>query len=206
MDMKKSLKETTHRDSQDYPNPPLQAHHPNNEGQDMRHMEALCSLLAIILVIVTLPFSLLFICKIAYQYERVVILRLGRVREGGPRGPGIYLYLPCVDERMKLDLRTLVFQLDPQQVLTNDSCTLQIDVIIFCRVEDPVKTVVAVSDLRVATLNLASTILRNIIGQRDLTEILSQKDAITLALKKILDVGTFPWGVKVLRVEFNSFV
>ncbi|KAK9498362.1 hypothetical protein O3M35_003012 [Rhynocoris fuscipes] len=180
---------------------------PPTQAQILEHehstdpMEKSCVILSYLIAIAFLPISLLFTYRVARQYERVLILRLGKLRRGGARGPGLYFVLPCVDQTHTMDIRTIVFDIFPYQVLTKDSCTIKIDVTMFCRIVNPIKTVVSVTNFYVATLNLVATSLRNIIGQKNLAEFLSERDAIVKSLKRILDEGTAPWGVKVISVE-----
>jgi len=138
------------------------------------------------------------------EYERAVIFRLGRLRKGAARGPGTFFVLPCVDTCRKVDLRTVSFDVPPQEALTKDSVTVTVDAVVYYRIDDPLKAVVKVTNYSNATRLLAMTTLRNILGTKNLADILSEREAISLALQTTLDVATDPWGVKVERVEIKD--
>ncbi|KAL1502434.1 hypothetical protein ABEB36_007575 [Hypothenemus hampei] len=159
---------------------------------------------SVILLIVTLPFSLFWCFKVVQEYERAVIFRLGRLRRGGARGPGIFFILPCIDSYCKVDLRTVSFDVPPQEALTKDSVTVTVDAVVYYRIEDPLNAVVKVTNYSNSTRLLAMTTLRNILGTRNLAEILSDREAISHAMQCSLDVATDPWGVKVERVEIKD--
>ncbi|XP_025830902.1 erythrocyte band 7 integral membrane protein-like isoform X1 [Agrilus planipennis] len=159
---------------------------------------------SLILLILTLPFSLFWCFKVVQEYERAVIFRLGRLRTGGARGPGIFFILPCVDSYCKVDLRTVSFDVPPQEALTKDSVTVTVDAVVYYRIQDPLNAVVKVTNYSNSTRLLAMTTLRNILGTRNLSEILSDREAISHAMQTSLDVATDPWGVKVERVEIKD--
>lgn len=157
-----------------------------------------------ILVIITLPFSLLISVKVVNEYERAVILRLGRKQAGGAKGPGLFFILPCIDDLIKVDLRTITFDIKPQEILTKDSVTVTVDGVVYYRVFDPVISVVNIEDARYSTGLLAATTLRNILGTKTLQEILREKDDISKTMQSVLDNATDPWGIKVERVELKD--
>ncbi|XP_068901093.1 band 7 protein AGAP004871-like isoform X7 [Tenebrio molitor] len=159
---------------------------------------------SIILLILTLPFSLFWCFKVVQEYERAVIFRLGRLRTGGARGPGIFFILPCVDSYCKVDLRTVSFDVPPQEALTKDSVTVTVDAVVYYRIQDPLNAVTKVTNYSNSTRLLAMTTLRNILGTRNLAEVLSDREAISHAMQTSLDVATDPWGVKVERVEIKD--
>jgi erythrocyte band 7 integral membrane protein len=138
------------------------------------------------------------------EYERAVIFRLGRLRTGGARGPGIFFILPCVDSYCKVDLRTVSFDVPPQEALTKDSVTVTVDAVVYYRIQDPLNAVTKVTNYSNSTRLLAMTTLRNILGTRNLAEVLSDREAISHAMQTSLDVATDPWGVKVERVEIKD--
>jgi erythrocyte band 7 integral membrane protein len=105
---------------------------------------------SIILLILTLPFSLFWCFKVVQEYERAVIFRLGRLRTGGARGPGIFFILPCVDSYCKVDLRTVSFDVPPQEALTKDSVTVTVDAVVYYRIQDPLNAVTKVTNYRLA--------------------------------------------------------
>ncbi|CAB3368870.1 Hypothetical predicted protein [Cloeon dipterum] len=171
------------------------------EPEGMGVIEVIATLASIILLVFTLPFSLCFAFKVVQEYERAVIFRLGRLRTGGARGPGIFFVLPCVDTYCKVDLRTVSFDVAPQEVLTKDSVTVTVDAVIYYRVQEPLNAVVKVNNYSHSTRLLAATTLRNVLGTRNLSEILSDREAIAHMMQTALDDATDPWGVKVERVE-----
>ncbi|XP_017783697.1 PREDICTED: band 7 protein AGAP004871-like [Nicrophorus vespilloides] len=170
----------------------------------MGFVEFLATAWSILLLIITMPFSLFFCFKVVREYERAVIFRLGRLRTGGARGPGIFFVLPCVDTYRKVDLRTVSFDVPPQEALTKDSVTVTVDAVVYYRIQDPLNAVVQVTNYSNSTRLLAMTTLRNILGTRNLAEILSDREAISHAMQASLDDATDPWGVKVERVEIKD--
>lgn len=153
---------------------------------------------------ITFPFSLLFTLKIVQEYERAVIFRVGRLMGGKPKGPGIFFVLPCIDNYICVDLRTIAFDVPPQEILTRDSVTISVDAVSYFRISDPVASVCNVEDTRHSTRLLAQTTLRNELGTKNLSEILQERDGIAQNIQKILDAATDPWGVKVERVEIKD--
>ncbi|KAJ8732913.1 hypothetical protein PYW07_015512 [Mythimna separata] len=137
------------------------------------------------------------------EFERAVVFRLGKV-SGGPRGPGIIRIIPCIDKVTKLDMRTYSFDVAPQEILTKDSVTVAVDAVVFYRVNDPLKAIVQVADFRESTELLAATTLRNVLGTRDLSQLLSDREAISASMRAGLDHATEPWGIEVERVEIKD--
>ncbi|CAH1163215.1 unnamed protein product [Phaedon cochleariae] len=170
----------------------------------MSCVEFVATLGSIIILIITMPFSLFWCFKVVQEYERAVIFRLGRLRTGGARGPGIFFVLPCMDSYCKVDLRTISFDVPPQEALTKDSVTVTVDAVVYYRIQDPLNAVVKVTNYSNSTRLLAMTTLRNILGTRNLAEILSDREAISHAMQTSLDIATDPWGVKVERVEIKD--
>nr|CAI5821496.1 unnamed protein product [Callosobruchus analis] len=170
----------------------------------MSFIEVVVTIGSVLLLLVTLPFSLFWCFKVVQEYERAVIFRLGRLRKGGARGPGIFFVLPCLDSYCKVDLRTVSFDVPPQEALTKDSVTVTVDAVVYYRIQDPLNAVVKVTNYSNSTRLLAMTTLRNILGTRNLAEILSDREAISHAMQTSLDVATDPWGVKVERVEIKD--
>lgn len=116
-------------------------------------------------------------------------------------GPGIFILLPCIDSYVKVDMRVVTFDVPPQEVLSKDFVTITVDAVVYYRISDPLKTVVAVQNYATSTRLLASTSLRNILGTRTYSEILSEREEISVAIRLLLDEATDPWGVKVEGVE-----
>ncbi|VDO95490.1 unnamed protein product [Soboliphyme baturini] len=170
--------------------------------------EGICSILlktlSYILIALTFPFSLVFCLKMVQEYERAVIFRLGRVLYGGARGPGLFFIIPCIDNYQKIDLRTVSFDVPPQEILSKDSVTVAVDAVVYSRISNAVVSVVNVEDASHSTKLLAQTTLRNILGTRTLAEILSDREAISQQMQTALDDATDPWGVKVERVEIKD--
>uniref|UniRef100_A0A5K3FS08 PHB domain-containing protein n=1 Tax=Mesocestoides corti TaxID=53468 RepID=A0A5K3FS08_MESCO len=167
-----------------------------------------CTILIIaivyILVACTFPFSLPFCIKVIAEYERAVIFRLGRMLPDGAKGPGLFFVLPCLDKLRKVDLRTVTFDVPPQEVLTKDSVTVAVDAVVYYRIYNPIVAVTNVEDADRSTRLLAATTLRNVLGTKSLSEILSEREAISNSMQAMLDDATHPWGVKVERVEVKD--
>jgi len=156
------------------------------------------------LFLVTLPFSLLVCFKVVQEYERAVIFRIGRLLPGGAKGPGIFFVLPCIESYQKVDLRTITMGVPPQEVLTKDSVTVSVDAVVYYRVSNATVSVANVENAHHSTRLLAQTSLRNILGTKNLHEILSDRESISLAMQTILDEATAAWGIKVERVEIKD--
>ncbi|CAF1053539.1 unnamed protein product [Rotaria sordida] len=160
--------------------------------------------LSYILCALTFPFSLCIAIKVVQEYERAVLMRLGRILPGGAKGPGLFFVLPCVDTIIKVDLRTVTFDVPPQEILTRDSVTVSVDAVVYFRIFNPIISVTNVENSRYSTQLLAATTLRNILGTKTLQEILSDRENISHLMQAHLDEGTDPWGVKVERVEIKD--
>ncbi|XP_059093429.1 band 7 protein AGAP004871-like isoform X1 [Tigriopus californicus] len=168
----------------------------------------LCALIltafAALLLVITLPFSLCTCIKVVTEYERAVIFRLGRLRKGGAKGPGIFFIIPCTDSYQKVDLRTVSFDVPPQEVLSRDSVTVSVDAVVYYRVSNPTMATNNIEDYSHSTRLLAATTLRNVLGTKNLAEILSERESISHVMQTSLDDATDPWGVKVERVEIKD--
>ncbi|MCX6011140.1 MAG: slipin family protein [Chloroflexi bacterium] len=140
--------------------------------------------------------------KIVKEWERGVILRLGRLV--GAKGPGIFFIIPFVDRMIKVDLRIVTLDVPPQDVITKDNVTVRVDAVVYFRVVDPEAAVVKVLDHIKATSLISQTTLRNVLGQSELDELLIQREKLNQMLQKIIDEQTEPWGVKVSVVEIRS--
>jgi erythrocyte band 7 integral membrane protein len=127
------------------------------------------------------------------EYERAVIMRLGRILSGGAKGPGLFFILPCIDDIMTVDLRTVTFDVPPQEILSKDSVTITVDAVCYFRVYNPVVSVISVQNARYSTQLLAATTLRNTLGTKTLQEILREKDIISNQMQEILDNATDKW-------------
>merc|ERR1712213_182093 len=142
--------------------------------------------------------------KQVQEYERAVIFRLGRVKKGGAQGPGLFFIIPCMDTIVVTDLRTVTFDVPPQEVLTKDSVTVAVDAVVYYKIRDPMAAVCNVQDSAKSTRLLASTTLRNILGTKTLSEILSDREFIAKDILTHLDGATDPWGIEVERVEVKD--
>lgn len=157
-----------------------------------------------VLLILLFPIAVFHAVKIVNEYERAVIMRLGRISSGMAKGPGLFFILPCIDSIIKIDLRTVTFDIPPQEILTKDSVTVTVDGVCYFRVFNPTISVVNVANARYSTQLLAATTLRNILGTKTLQEILREKDHISQMMQETLDVATDQWGIKVERVELKD--
>jgi regulator of protease activity HflC (stomatin/prohibitin superfamily) len=153
----------------------------------------------VIPVIVVLILLLASAIRILREYERGVIFRLGRLI--GSKGPGLILLIPFIDKMVKTSLRTVVMDVPPQDVITKDNVSVQVNAVIYFRVVNPQKSVVEVENYLFATSQLAQTTLRSIVGQIELDELLGGRDKINHELQKIIDKQSDPWGIKVSLVE-----
>ena len=140
--------------------------------------------------------------RILPEYERGVLFRLGRMV--GVRGPGLFFIIPGVDRLVRVSLRTVAFEVPPQDVITHDNVTVKVSAVIYFRVMEPQKAIVEVEDYLYATSQLSQTTLRSVLGQVDLDELLSNREKINQQLQEILDRHTGPWGVKVANVEVKN--
>ncbi|MHB8169266.1 MAG: slipin family protein [Thermoleophilia bacterium] len=157
-------------------------------------------LIGIIGVIVLL--LLLSAIRIAKEYERGVIFRLGRVI--GTKGPGLFLLIPVVDRMVKIDLRIVTMSVPPQEVITRDNVPVRVNAVLFFRVIDARNAVVTVENFIMATSQIAQTTLRSTLGQADLDHLLAERDKINQQLQQIIDEQTAPWGIKVTTVEVKD--
>ena len=140
--------------------------------------------------------------KIVNEYERGVIFRLGRVT--GPKGPGIFFIIPIIDRMVRVDLRTVTLDVPAQETITGDNVTIKVNAVCYFRVLDPIASVVNVANFQMATMQIAQTTLRSVMGQSELDEILAERDKINQTLQRIIDEQTEPWGIKVSIVEVKD--
>uniref|UniRef100_A0A8C8A1R9 Stomatin (EPB72)-like 3a n=1 Tax=Oryzias sinensis TaxID=183150 RepID=A0A8C8A1R9_9TELE len=159
---------------------------------------------SLIFVVATFPLTGFMCVKIVKEYERAVIFRLGRIVDRKPKGPGLFFVLPCTDNFVKVDLRTVSFDIPPQEILTKDSVTVSVDGVVYFRIHCPISSVANVSNAHSSTRLLAQTTLRNVLGTKNLSELLSDREGISLSMQESLDDATEPWGIKVERVEIKD--
>ena len=155
--------------------------------------------IAILVVVVIFLFAAI---KIAREYERGVVFRLGRLL--GLKGPGLYLLIPFIDKAVTVDLRTITLNVPPQEVITRDNVTVKVNAVAYFRVVEAEKAIVQVENYLVATSQIAQTTLRSVLGTVDLDHLLSERDQINERLQAIIDTQTAPWGVKVSVVEVKD--
>ena len=141
--------------------------------------------------------------KVAREYERGVIFRLGRLLDP-PKGPGLFLLIPVVDRMVKVDLRTITLNIPPQEVITKDNVPARVNAVAYFRILEPKAAIVQVENFMVATSQIAQTTLRSVLGQHLLDELLSERDKINAILQEIIDEATSPWGIKVSIVEVKD--
>jgi len=178
---------------------------PHSRTEDISKFGTLLlSIISCILVLVTLPFSLCYCVKVVQEYERAVIFRLGRLKKGGASGPGLFFILPCIDNYRCVDLRTVSYEVPPQEMLSRDSVTVSVDAVCFYKISNPLAAVCNVGNYTHSTNLLVATSLRNVLGTKTLAEILSERETICHVMEHILDEATRPWGVKVERVEIKD--
>ncbi|HBR10057.1 slipin family protein [Candidatus Bipolaricaulota bacterium] len=158
--------------------------------------------LPILAVIAIVVIILINAIRIVREYERGVIFRLGRLV--GAKGPGIFFIIPIVDKMVRVSLRTIVFDIPPQDVITNDNVTVSVNAVLYFRVMDPAMAVVEVEHYIEATRQISMTTLRSVLGMVELDELLSERDRINEQLQKIIDEQTDPWGIKVSTVEIKE--
>ena len=159
------------------------------------------SLITPVAILVLVIFFLSAAIRILNEYERGVIFRLGRVITA--KGPGLIILIPVVDKIVKVSLRLVAMDVDPQDVITRDNVSVKVNAVIYFRVIDPTKAIVEVENYTYAMSQLAQTTLRSVCGQAELDELLSERDKINSELQEILDTHTDPWGIKVATVELK---
>lgn len=154
-----------------------------------------------IAIVVFTIFFLSAAIRILNEYERGVIFRLGRVIKA--KGPGLIILIPVIDKMVKVSMRLVAMDVDPQDVISRDNVSVKVNAVIYFRVIEPIKAVVEVEDYTYAMAQLAQTTLRSVCGQAELDELLSAREKINSQLQEILDTHTDPWGIKVATVELK---
>lgn len=155
----------------------------------------------VIAIVVLTVFFLSSAIRILNEYERGVIFRLGRVIKA--KGPGLIILIPVVDKMVKVSMRLVAMDVDPQDVITRDNVSVKVNAVIYYRVIEPIKAVIEVEEYNYAVSQLAQTTLRSVCGQAELDELLSAREKINSQLQEILDMHTDPWGIKVTTVELK---
>jgi regulator of protease activity HflC (stomatin/prohibitin superfamily) len=160
------------------------------------------------LIIVAVIVFLRLLClvsaiKIAREYERGIVFRLGRLLPE-PKGPGLFILIPVVDRMVRVDLRTITLNIPPQEVITKDNVPARVNAVAYFRIVDPNAAIVRIENFLVATSQIAQTTLRSVLGQHVLDQLLSERDKINALLQEIIDEATAPWGIKVSIVEVKD--
>jgi regulator of protease activity HflC (stomatin/prohibitin superfamily) len=163
-------------------------------------MIALWVVIAILIVILLFLFAAI---KVAREYERGVIFRLGRLLPN-PKGPGLFILIPVIDRMVRVDLRTITLNVPPQEVITKDNVPVRVNAVAYFRIIEPKAAIVQIENFMVATSQIAQTTLRSVLGQHVLDELLSERDKINSILQQIIDEATAPWGIKVSIVEVKD--
>ena len=161
---------------------------------------------AVVVLVVVLFLVVLFLIsaiKVAREYERGIVFRLGRLL-AEPKGPGLFILIPVVDRMVKVDLRTITLNIPPQEVITKDNVPVRVNAVAYFRIVEPKNAIVQVENFMVATSQIAQTTLRSVLGQHLLDELLSERDKINAILQEIIDESTSPWGIKVSIVEVKD--
>jgi regulator of protease activity HflC (stomatin/prohibitin superfamily) len=159
--------------------------------------------IAVAAVVVIIVFLLSASIRVAREYERGVIFRLGRLHSP-PKGPGLFLLIPIIDKMVRVDLRTVTLNIPPQEVITKDNVPVRVNAVAYFRIIDPEKAIVQVENFMVATSQISQTTLRSVLGQHVLDELLAERDKINAILQEIIDEATSPWGIKVSIVEVKD--
>jgi regulator of protease activity HflC (stomatin/prohibitin superfamily) len=162
---------------------------------------------AVLIIVAALAFVLILFLvsaiKVAREYERGIIFRLGRLLPE-PKGPGLFILIPVVDRMVKVDLRTITLNIPPQEVITKDNVPVRVNAVAYFRIVEPKAAIVQVENFMVATSQIAQTTLRSVLGQHQLDELLAEREKINSILQGIIDEATSPWGIKVSIVEVKD--
>jgi regulator of protease activity HflC (stomatin/prohibitin superfamily) len=162
--------------------------------------------IAVYVIVVVAVIVLLFLMaaiKVAREYERGVIFRLGRLLPE-PKGPGLFILIPIIDRMVRVDLRTITLNVPPQEVITKDNVPVRVNAVAYFRIVEPKAAIVQIENFMVATSQISQTTLRSVLGQHVLDELLAERDKINAILQQIIDEATAPWGIKVSIVEVKD--
>src|SRR5215204_4019141 len=157
---------------------------------------------AAVIAVVVLLFLIGSAVRIVNEYERGVIFSLGRIK--GAKGPGLFFLVPIRDKMIKVDLRTVTMDVPPQDVITRDNVPARVNAVVYFRVVDPNRSVIEVENYVLATSQISQTTLRSVLGQKDLDDLLTNREQINEELQTIIDEQTDPWGIKVSVVEVKD--
>jgi regulator of protease activity HflC (stomatin/prohibitin superfamily) len=168
-------------------------------GNEIIGFQALPLLAFIALIVITL---LAMSIRVIREYERAVVFRLGRLL--GIKGPGLFFLIPFIDSMVKVDLRIVAVDVPEQKIITKDNVTVGVDAVIYYKVFDPERSITKIENYHYAVLMLSQTILRDVVGQAELDDLLTKRDEINKRLQEILDLHTDPWGIKVTAVTLKE--
>lgn len=168
----------------------------------MLYEEAINMVVSYLGVIVVLLIILSLMIKIIPEYERGVVLRLGRLV--GAKGPGIIFLIPIVDKMVRISLRVVTLDVPSQEVITRDNVPAKVNAVVYFRIVEPSKTFVEVQNYKLATSQISQTTLRSVLGEFELDELLAEREKINQKLQQIIDKHTDPWGIKVITVEVKD--
>ena len=160
-------------------------------------------LIAVAVVLIVILILVSASVRVAREYERGVVFRLGRLITP-PKGPGLFFLIPIVDKMIRVDLRTITLNVPPQEVITKDNVPVRVNAVSYFRIIEPANAIVQVENFMVATSQIAQTTLRSVLGQHVLDELLSEREKINGILQGIIDESTAPWGIKVSIVEVKD--
>ena len=161
------------------------------------------ALVAVAAVVIIVLLLLSASIRVAREYERGVVFRLGRLLLP-PKGPGLFFLIPVVDKMVRVDLRTVTLNIPPQEVITKDNVPVRVNAVAYFRIVEPTAAIVQIENFMVATSQIAQTTLRSVLGQHVLDELLAERDKINSILQQIIDESTSPWGIKVSIVEVKD--
>ncbi|MGD7413163.1 slipin family protein, partial [Ralstonia pseudosolanacearum] len=139
--------------------------------------------------------------RVLREYERGVVFLLGRFWR--VKGPGLVLIVPAIQQMVRVDLRTIVMDVPPQDVISHDNVSVKVNAVVYFRVVDPERAIIQVANFLEATSQLAQTTLRAILGKHELDEMLAEREKLNLDIQKVLDIQTDPWGIKIANVEIK---
>jgi regulator of protease activity HflC (stomatin/prohibitin superfamily) len=160
-------------------------------------------IVVLLVVVFLLALFLISAIKVAREYERGIVFRLGRLLPE-PKGPGLFILIPVVDRMVRVDLRTITLNIPPQEVITKDNVPVRVNAVAYFRIVAPKDAIVQIENFMVATSQIAQTTLRSVLGQHQLDELLSEREKINAILQEIIDEQTAPWGIKVSIVEVKD--
>ena len=157
-----------------------------------------------IVVGVLVLFILMSMLKVVTEYERLVVFRLGKFYK--VKGPGLVIIIPGIDKYVRVSLRTVAMDVPPQDVITKDNVSVNVNAVVYYRIIYPEKAIIEVENYGFATSQIAQTTLRSVLGQLELDELLTEREKINTELQKIIDEATDPWGIKVIKVEMKDVI